>query len=251
MDKAMNLLVIQNDRLDPLSVLGECLAERNVQAKVLLPVEGDSLPAQIHSFDGLIILGGPMHAADDQQHPYLRDVIRLVHSFDEVHKPVLGVCLGAQLVARAFGGRVYPHDVMELGFTQLHPVQAAIANDPVLKHCPESIHLMQWHFDTFDLPNDATLLMTGQACQNQVYRIHDNIYGFQCHLEVDEVILQGWLNYAKDYLQQNYPDFPTQLSQQVKAYLAESKAFCRNVCHAWLDLVELRNPLQLETQISQ
>ncbi|PSB55087.1 GMP synthase, partial [Chroococcidiopsis cubana CCALA 043] len=129
----MNLLAIQNHRLAPLGVLEECLSNRNVQMETIVPTEGDLLPKRSHSFGGLLILGGIMNAEDDDRYPYLPQVVELVCSFSAERKPILGVCLGAQLIARAFGKRVYPHEAIELGFAPLYPVGAAIADDPLLK----------------------------------------------------------------------------------------------------------------------
>lgn len=237
----IKLLVIQNFSIAPLGVLDECITNRDIQIEILEPFAGDSLPVYTYPYNGLIILGGPMNAEDDEHYPYLKDIVRLVQLFSAEGKPILGICLGAQLIARAFGQRVYPHHTSELGFTALRPIHSAVVDDPLLQTWLQSylepIHLMEWHFDTFDLPDQATLLMTSDRCQNQVYRIHDNIYGFQCHIEVNHVILQDWVANGKDYLQQNYPDFPEQLTQQEEAYLSQSTAFCQNVCHAWLNLV--------------
>lgn len=240
----IKLLVIQNFDLAPLGVLGKCVNDRSLQMEILTPFTGEPLPAYAYPYSGLIVLGGPMAAEDDEHYPYLKDIVRLVQLFSAEHKPVLGICLGAQIISRSFGQRVYPHSTVELGFTPLHPIHSAVANDPLLKawmrdHL-EPIHLMEWHFDTFDLPAQATLLITGDRCQNQAYRIDDNIYGFQCHLEVNQAILQDWVANGKDYLQQNHPDFPQQLAQQAEAYLSQSEAFCQSICHAWLDLVELQ-----------
>ncbi|HIK18031.1 MAG TPA: type 1 glutamine amidotransferase [Leptolyngbyaceae cyanobacterium M33_DOE_097] len=241
----MKLLVIQNSQIAPLGVLGDCLRDRNVQTEIVAPFKGDSLPEQIQLYSGLIVLGGPMNAEDDENYPYLSKVVRLIQLFSAAHQPILGICLGAQLIARAFGQRVYPHSTVELGFTPLRSIQAAIVDDPLLQIWSdrEPIHLMEWHFDTFDLPTQATLLMTGDRCQHQAYRIHNNIYGFQCHIEVTRAILQDWVVFGNEYLQRHYPNFPEDLAQQIDAYFTQSEKFCRIVGNAWIDLLE-RQPLE-------
>ncbi len=239
----IRLLIIQNSSTAPLGVLNQYIRDRDVSLEILTPLAGERLPIST-AYNGLIILGGPMNAEDDAQYPHLMDVVRLVQLFAAEHKPILGICLGAQLIARAFGSRVYQHEIVELGFTPLRLIPTAIADDPLLKSLlpsdSETVHIMEWHFDTFDLPDRAKLLMTGDSCQNQAYRLDDNIYGFQCHFEVDRAILQGWLANGRDYLQSNHPNFPEQLANQADLYLNQSNLFCHKICHAWLDLVKLQ-----------
>ena len=235
----MKLLVIQNSHLAPLGILGECIVKRNGQMKIIATSEGDKLPSQGSYFDGLIILGGPMNAEDDENHPCLREIVNLIHQFTTEHKPILGICLGAQILARAFGKRVYPHHTFELGFTPVFTIGDA-SEDLLLRNCPEVVHLMEWHFDTFDLPKEATLLMSSQICKNQAYKIHDNIYGFQFHLEVNQEIIQNWIDAKDEYVEINYPELAAYLAQQMETYLNQSIDFCWNVGHAWLDLVEAR-----------
>lgn len=240
------LLVIQNSPTASLGVLEECIRERNIAIKILAPSTGERLPIST-SYSGLIILGGPMNAEDDTAYPHLQDVVKLIQIFSEEHKPILGICLGAQLIARAFGKRVYQHSKPELGFTPLRGIKSAIAEDPLLRLALPSnldpIYIMQWHFDTFELPDRATLLMTGENCQNQAYRIDNNIYGFQCHFEVNQSILQDWLKNGRDYLQTHRPHFCEQLSKQTELYLDRSNLFCHQVSHAWLDTIYSRTKL--------
>ena len=236
------VLVIQNSPTASLGVLEECISQRNVAMKILAPSAGDRLPIDT-SYDGLIVLGGPMNAEDDANYPHLKDAVSLIQLFAKEEKPIIGICLGAQLIARAFGSRVYQHDVVELGFTPLRGIDSAIANDSLLNSAlpsTEPIQIMEWHFDTFDLPEKATLLMTGDRCTNQAYRINDNIYGFQCHFEVNRSILQGWLNNGRDYLESNHPNFPEQLAKQTELHLDRSRQFCDRVSNAWLDLIEVK-----------
>ena len=238
------LLVIQNSPTASLGVLSECISQRNVALKILTPSAGERLPIDI-SYDGLIVLGGPMNAEDDANYPHLKDVVSLIQLYAKENKPILGICLGAQLIARAFGSRVYQHDVEELGFTPLWGIDLASAEDPLLKSAlpsnSEPIQIMEWHFDTFDLPESATLLMTGDRCINQAYRIHDNIYGFQCHFEVNRSIIRDWLANGRDYLEDNHPYFPERLAKQTNLYLDRSRQFCYQVGDAWLDLIQVDN----------
>lgn len=235
----MKLLIIQNSHLAPLGVLADCVAERGGQTKILIPSNQDALPSQSDEFNGLIILGGPMHVRDDTYAP-LPAVIHLIHQFSKEQKPILGVCLGAQILARAFGKPVYPHHTFELGFTPLNLIASTASADPLLKNCPEAVHVMEWHVDTFDLPDEAVLLMTGAACKNQAFRIGESIYGFQCHLEVTPAILQNWIASNSELLGRSHPNFSDQLNQQIERYLNQSIHFCRSVGYAWLDLVETR-----------
>ncbi|NET54005.1 MAG: type 1 glutamine amidotransferase, partial [Merismopedia sp. SIO2A8] len=149
-------------------------------------------------------------------------------------KPIMGVCLGAQLIARAFGSQVYRHTQPELGFSPIHVVDSSIASEPWLQNCPNDLHLMQWHFDTFDLPSEATLLMTNNCCVNQAYRIGTNIYGFQFHLEITPAIALGWLEMKSAWIEAYYPHLEQQIRNQVDTYAAQSAQFAQSIVAAWL-----------------
>ena len=142
------------------------------------------LPADDSGYDGFLLMGGAMHAGHVEEHPWLEDAAALVRRFTEAEKPVLGICLGSQIVARAFGGHCYDMAVPEVGFVPIALTQAA-ASDPLLGQSFDNpLHLAQFHSQTFDLPEGATRLMVGEEVPNQAFRMGAATYSFQPHFEV-------------------------------------------------------------------
>lgn len=226
----MSILVIQNIAIDPIGVYGEYLRAQGRRLQIWLPQEQPSPPPGDYS--GLIVLGGSMNACEDDAFPHLRQVVDLIHQFSDAGKPILGICLGAQLIARAFGGRVYQNPEPELGFTPVYPAATSLA-EPFLQSCPPNLHMMQWHFDTFDLPAGAELLMSSDRCRHQFYRIGNNIYGVQFHPEVSPEIVRGWLVANSAWVEEHYPSFPEELEQQLQAHWQQSTEFARQIIQSW------------------
>ena len=143
----------------------------------------------IASYDGLISLGGPMSANDPL--PFLDLERQLIAQAIATRQPLLGICLGSQLIARALGADVHRSPVKEIGWFDVRFTPAASA-DPLFSSlaAPESI--FHWHSDTWDLPPGATLLASSDACPNQAFRAGSLIYGFQFHLEVTPAMIADW-----------------------------------------------------------
>lgn len=242
------ILTVMHDWLGPPGVLGERIFARGGTYSTCLPHEGygsdaphgrSELPDDAAGFDGLIILGGIMQATDDAGYPHLLQLARLVREFHAGGKPVLGICLGAQLIARAFGARVFAQGWTEFGFTPIGLTEAARA-DPLLSGLPPRLWLMQWHEDAYDLPRDAVPLATGDACRDQAFRIGAGTYGFQCHLEVNADIARSWVHARRHWIAEHQPAFFTRFERDLEAHLAQAMAFGRMVGDRWLDLVEAR-----------
>ncbi|MEO1523419.1 MAG: gamma-glutamyl-gamma-aminobutyrate hydrolase family protein [Cyanobacteria bacterium J06633_2] len=234
----MDILVVQNSTLDPIGVLGNHLVHRGAQLFTWLP-ETQTNPANgfaESNYAGLVVLGGPMNAHEDEKFPHLQQTVNLIHQFHAANKPIMGICLGAQLVARAFGSQVYPHHVPELGFSPLRVIEAG-TQEPWLQNIPENLHLMQWHFDTFDLPTQATLLMTNDICSHQAYRIGSTVYGFQFHLEVTPDMVLSWLAAKQDWIDTHHPGLDQQIKSQLQVYAQSSDQFAEAVAQYWLDLI--------------
>ncbi|MBI4412613.1 MAG: gamma-glutamyl-gamma-aminobutyrate hydrolase family protein [Deltaproteobacteria bacterium] len=150
------------------------------------------LKPSLEGYDGLVILGGPMNVDETSIHPHLVFEVTMIQEALKRNLPVLGICLGAQLIAKALGGRVAKNPVKEIGWYDV-ALTAEGKNDPILKHFKPAEKIFQWHGDTFDIPSGAVHLLSSQFCLNQAFRFGDRVYGFQFHLEVDRKMIERWL----------------------------------------------------------
>jgi len=235
----LNILCIQNDTIGPAGLIGEQLFRRNGNLDVVMPHDGDEMPADHARYDGVLVMGGAMDAFDDENYPQFWPMIHLLRGFHAAGKPILGVCLGAQLVARVFDKPVYRHHELELGFTEVDVTDAGAAS-PLLAGAARKQWVMEWHQDTFDLPEGAELLITGKRCRNQAFRI-GSAYAFQFHFEVTKPMIRMWLKVAGDFLKREYPDFPERVEREMESHMAEQNTLARHIADSWLDLAEARS----------
>jgi GMP synthase (glutamine-hydrolysing) len=140
--------------------------------------------------DGLVILGGSMNVDETEQHPWLLSERALIRESIEAGKPVFGICLGAQLIARSLGASVRKNPVKEIGWT---PITGIPAGDPVLSKLGDGTPQFQWHEDTFDLPDGAQWLGGTPDCHNQAFTLGPRVYGVQFHPEVSLATIEQWL----------------------------------------------------------
>src|SRR5262249_25716030 len=190
---SMRILVLQNDPVSPAGSVAERLQARGAELEVRQALHGDALPSSPQGYAGALVLGGAMSANDDAKYPTLAPMRELLRDFHAADKPVLGICLGAQILARCFGAEVRQHTEFEFGHTPLQ-FTAAGRQDPLLAGLPNPQWLMQCHEDTFDVPAEGVTLMTGQACANQAFRVGRATYAFQCHFEATPDIIQSWVD---------------------------------------------------------
>jgi GMP synthase-like glutamine amidotransferase len=134
-------------------------------------------PAKI---DFLIVMGGPMSVNDENSHPWLVGEKKFIRNCIEAGKPVLGVCLGAQLIASAMGAGVYRNPAKEIGW---FPIRAVPGVEGEAFRFPSSIEVFHWHGETFDLPSGAVRLAKSEGCENQAFQLGRSVIGLQFHLE--------------------------------------------------------------------
>jgi GMP synthase-like glutamine amidotransferase len=145
---------------------------------------------ELPEFDLLLIMGGLMGAYEEEAYPWLVIEKQLIREAIASRKKVLGICLGAQLIASALGARVYKNDHAEIGF---HPVKPVVQNHAVHAASDEELRYFQWHGDTFDLPDGACLIATSDQVKNQAFSYGNNVTALQFHPEMDAEIIEGLL----------------------------------------------------------
>ena len=155
----------------------------------LHPEPPDRLPLDRAS--GLIVLGGPMNVDEIDRYPFLALDIQWIEQALKLELPLLGICLGSQLLAKALGARVYPNRVKEIGWYPVELMPAAAA-DPLFAQSGNCT-VFQWHGDTFDLPTGSIHLARSPLCENQVFRYGRNAYGLQYHIEMTAEMIDDWL----------------------------------------------------------
>lgn len=186
------LLVCQHVPFEILGTLNPMLREAGFRMRYVNFGRHPDARPELDGYSGLVILGGPM-SAYEVEHGHLATEVRLIRTALDRDLPVLGICLGAQLIAKALGAKVVPSRRPEIGWYGVSVTEEG-GRDPLFAHFRDTETLFQWHADTFHLPRRAVRLATSPGCRNQAFRVGDRVYGFQFHLEVDEPLIERWLN---------------------------------------------------------
>lgn len=189
----MRYRVLQHVSFETPGLVAEYLHSRGDLISTTALYNGESLPT-VDDFDGLIVMGGPMSVHDEAEYPWLRAEKELIRMAIRKGKKILGICLGAQLIAEVCGAKVYNNPVKEIGFWPVRWVDApdsfGASGTPDSPHPPDgSIPFFHWHGETFDLPTGAVLLASTDACPNQAFRLGEMIMAVQFHPEVTAAMI--------------------------------------------------------------
>ncbi|WP_150524699.1 type 1 glutamine amidotransferase [Roseibium sediminis] len=232
----MRVLVIENYPGTPLGLVGEALEERGIAIRTIAAHAGERVPEDIEDCRGLIVLGGEQSALADETHPFLPDVCTLIRRTHDQNKPILGICLGSQLIARALGGGNILGRPVEFGW---HKVSATGEGreDPVVGKIGEGSPLFHWHSDTVELPAEAVHLASSQQTPIQAFRVGRTTYAIQFHFEASEAVVRDWTRTFQTSISQMRPDWPERLEDEVALNAAKSDQAGREIARAWAGLL--------------
>jgi GMP synthase (glutamine-hydrolysing) len=187
------LLCIRNEPSDSMGVAPKAFQRHGMEVREVNSFDPDLVWPDLRDVAGIVAFGGDQNADEVERHPYLMPQRELLRRAVDEGVPVLGVCLGAQILARALGAAVSRSPVPEFGFYQLFPTEEG-SKDDVLAAIRPGDRLFQWHRDTFDLPSRAALLATGEQVSNQAYRVGERAWGIQFHPEITQENLEIWFS---------------------------------------------------------
>jgi GMP synthase-like glutamine amidotransferase len=187
----VNVLAIQHVDIEGPGLIEDCLRQGNIPHQILTLGPGLRLP-KLDDFTHVVILGGPMNVYEEDRYPFLIREDFFIKEAIQRGKSILGICLGAQLIAKALGAKVFKAPVKEIGWYDVSLTRIG-AIDPFFSQLPNPFPVFQWHEDTFDIPHGAILIAASSSVPHQAFRYGDNAYGLQFHLEVTQPMIREWV----------------------------------------------------------
>ena len=216
----MRAIVLQHTATEGPELVATALAARDIAVDVRALYAGAAVPSDLASDELLIVMGGPMGVGDvaDPRWPFLRQEIALLRKLVVRQAPVLGICLGSQLLAAGAGARVYPNarpgpdgipvPAREVGWAPVDLL--GVDREPLLAGLPPRPLVLHWHGDTFDLPIGAVLLASTDVCQNQAFRLGKRQIGLQFHCELEAQTIAVWAKEDAEFARSALGDGATQ-----------------------------------------
>jgi len=194
----MKFLVFRHVPHEHLGTIEKILEKAGIGHEYVDLFHGAGPPLTLEGYSGLVVMGGPMSVNETDRYPFLTLEEQLVQEALEKGLPVLGICLGAQLLAKALGARVRPNPRKEIGWYPLHLTQEGRRGDPLFRSFGPEEMVFQWHGETFNLPRGAVHLASSPLCANQAFRYGRTAYGLQFHLEVTKQMIEEWLEVSEN-----------------------------------------------------
>ena len=235
----MRALAIVHQRDAGPGVFADVVRSRSLELDSWLRAEADSPPRKPGDYDAVLIFGGAMHADHEDRHPWLREEKVLLGDLLERGVPLLGVCLGAQLLAEAAGAPPHPATQPEIGWHEVE-LTAEGADDPLLGPLAPRFEAFQWHSYEFPLPPRATPLARSPACL-QAYRLGDSTWGIQFHAEVTRADAEAWIDdYRSDHDAVRIGLDPDDLRRRTRDAIGDWNVLGRDLCDRFLTAVATR-----------
>lgn len=233
------ILVFQHVAAEPLGTLDPLIRQRGHRIRFVNFERDPDAQPNVDRYKGLVVLGGPMNVTDQAHRHHLRTELRAIERMLAQGKPVLGICLGAQLLAHALGAPVLRNRVSEIGWYGLETTDAG-RRDPVLAPMGGGTPVFQWHSYRFEVPQGASHLARTDTCESQAFRYGDNAYGFQFHMEMDKPLIERWLanpTYRAELAEIAHSTDEATIRAQTLQHIAGMQVHADAVFNNFLDLV--------------
>jgi GMP synthase-like glutamine amidotransferase len=170
-------------------------------------------------------MGGPMNVYEEDKYPFLKSEDLFIKEAIQSGRSILGICLGSQLIAKALGATVFKAPVKEIGWYEVSLTKEGL-KDPLFSGFPKRFSVFQWHEDTFEIPNQAKLIVTSSSVPHQAFRYGGNVYGLQFHLEVTEEMVREWMESDEDGYEKT--EILTQTEKKFESYKRRGMNFLKN-----------------------
>ena len=193
----MKVLFIKHIDIEGPGTMGSYLEMKKFKYDTVELFNDVALPDNLSGYDAIVILGGPMNVYEEEKYPFLKDEDLLIKKALNQKTPMLGLCLGGQLIAKACGAIVKKTETKEIGWFKV-TLTSMGQEDPLFTGLPTEIEVFQWHGDTFDVPENGKHLAFSSLCRNQAFKYNDNVYALQFHLEVTQTMVSNWLTAYSD-----------------------------------------------------
>lgn len=227
----MKIAVLQHVAFESAGMIADW-AEARDHSVTIYPLHENALLPNIDAFEMLVVMGGSMSVGDDAKHPWLAPEKTLIKAAIEADHYVVGICLGAQLIANVLGARVYPNHVKEIGWFPVAIADEAIGQ-PILSGLNSAMNVFHWHEDTFDLPHNAQLLMSSKSCKNQAFLYNQRVLGLQFHLEMTEEGIKNIITHCKEDIA---PSTSIQSEEEMLTSIGNI-APCKRILNSLLDRI--------------
>ncbi len=229
-----DFLVLQHEPMEGPGTIAEEICAAGHTVRVVRIDQKEKVPTDPAPFGGLVVMGGTMGVGDQGKLPHLKEEILLLGKALKADKPILGICLGAQLLAVAAGTEVKAGE-KEIGWVPVHKMPDA-CKDPVLRRLPENFPALMWHGDHFPLPAGAVHLLSSQKCACAGFRLGKKAYGLVPHLEMTAAMIDEMVSASRKELAAAQVE-PAQILEDSSEYAEPTEELARTMWKAWLALV--------------